>query len=461
MEDPIVVIGAGAAGFMAAIFASGGPGAAGGDTAAAGGQAARGGPSRRVTLIERTHDGGRKILMSGGGRCNVLPSEIDPARFVTASSPNTLKKLLLAWPLREQRRFFEEDLGMPLALEEETGKLFPVSNKAKDVRDRLRAMAERNGVEMRFDTSVTGLEPAGGGAAAGGAEAAGRSPTTSWRARLSNGSALLASRVIVATGGLSIPATGSDGTGLDIMRRLGHTIHDTYPALTPLTATPHKYAALSGVSLPVTLEAPDPGQTRASKRKFTTHGGFLFTHKGYSGPSVLNLSHLATLSKRGGGPPQEIYARWTEQDVDAWDRALREGTGTLLAALRSKLPARLAEALLQDANVDGATQLSQLSRDARLRAVEVLTHHRLPWTGDEGYKRAEVTGGGVALDEIDPRTLESRLHPGLYLCGEILDAFGPIGGYNFAWAWSTGRAAGMAARRAGSPETLRPARKNE
>src|SRR5690242_7695065 len=126
MNDPIVVIGAGAAGFVAALFAAGGPGAR--ETGATTGR-------RRVLLLERTHDGGRKILMSGGGRCNVLPSELDPARFVTASSPNTLKKLLLAWPLREQRRFFEEDLGIQLALEEETGKLFPVSNKAKDVRD--------------------------------------------------------------------------------------------------------------------------------------------------------------------------------------------------------------------------------------------------------------------------------------------------------------------------------------
>src|SRR5262245_26772247 len=100
---------------------------------------------RRVILLERTRDGGRKILMSGGGRCNVLPSELDPARFVTASSPNTMKKILLSWPLREQRRFFEEELGMSLALEEETGKLFPVSNRAKDVRDRLRIEAERSG----------------------------------------------------------------------------------------------------------------------------------------------------------------------------------------------------------------------------------------------------------------------------------------------------------------------------
>ena len=423
-HDPIVVIGAGAAGFLAAIFASGGPKGTDGDR-------------RRVILIERTHDGGRKILMSGGGRCNVLPSELDPARFVTASSPNTLKKILLSWPLREQRRFFEEDLGIPLALEEETGKLFPVSNKARDVRDGLRAMAERHGVEMRFDAYVVGLTRGHGGHPAGGGAA------LPWIVKLAGGGEIRAAQVVIATGGLSIPATGSDGTGIDLVRRLGHTMHETYPALTPLTNTPHRYAALAGVSLPVTVEAPGP------KRKLVVHGGFLFTHKGYSGPAVLNLSHLAVLSKRNGGRAQEIYVRWTECDAQGWDRVLREGEGSVLGALRRNVPARLAEALLEDARVSGATALSQLGKEERFRIVTALTRHPLPWTGDEGYKRAEVTGGGVALDEIDPRTMESRLQPGLFLCGEILDAFGPIGGNNFAWAFATGRAAGMAAARAG------------
>jgi predicted Rossmann fold flavoprotein len=431
-HDPIVVVGAGAAGLMAAIFASGGPRAG-----------AAGMPRREIILLERTHDGGRKILMSGGGRCNVLPSELDPARFVTASSPNTLKKLLLAWPLREQRRFFEEDLGIPLALEEETGKLFPVSNMAKDVRDRLRAMAEGKGVMTRFDSYVTGLQQPHGEGDDGGT--AGNGASLGWMVRLANGGTLRAARVVIATGGLSIPATGSDGTGIDLVRSLGHTIHETYPALTPLTAVPHRFAALSGVSLPVTMEAPGP------KRKFVTRGGFLFTHKGYSGPSVLNLSHLAVLSKRQGGPRQEIFVQWTEHDAEWWDRALREGDGTALGAVRRYLPARLAEALLADASLDGATRISQLGRDERLRLVKVLTRHRLPWTGDEGYKRAEVTGGGVALGEIDPRTLESRIRPGLFLCGEILDAFGPIGGYNFAWAFATGRAAGLGAATAAAP----------
>ena len=410
-RDPIVVIGGGAAGFLAAIFAARSAREAG----------------RRVLLLERTHEGGRKILMSGGGRCNVLPSELDPRRFVTASSANTMKKILLSWPLEEQRLFFEEELGMPLALEEETGKLFPVSNKARDVRDRLRDLASREGAELRFDSLVTSLAPHEG----------------AWRVRLAGGFEIRASRVVIATGGLSVPATGSDGTGLDIVRHLGHTIHDTYPALTPLTARPHRYAALTGVSLPVTLEAP------LDRRPFVTHGGFLFTHKGYSGPAVLNASHLAILSRRAGGPPQRFTVRWAPLDAEGWDRELRSGDGTVLARLRTRIPARLAEALLEDARVEGATPLAQLKRDERHRVVQALTRHPLPWSGDEGYVKAEVTGGGVALDEVDPRTLESRIAPGLFLCGEILDAFGPIGGYNFAWAWATGRAAGLGAATAG------------
>jgi predicted Rossmann fold flavoprotein len=240
-------------------------------------------------------------------------------------------------------------------------------------------------------------------------------------------------------GGLSLPGTGSDGAGFGIVRRLGHTVHPTYPALTPLTLDPPRYAPLAGISRTVTLRAPGP------KRTFTTHDGFLFTHRGYSGPAVLDLSHLAVRSRLAGGPPQPLLAQWTEMDAGAWDRLLREGSGTVAGLLRRHLPERLTEALLADAEVDGARGLPQLRREERRRLVTALADHPLPWTGDEGYRKAEVTGGGVALSEVDPRTLESRLRPGLFLCGEILDAFGPIGGYNFLWAWVTGRAAGLGA----------------
>ena len=406
-SQPILILGAGAAGLLAAIFSAG--------------------PGRRVLLLERTRDGGRKILVSGGGRCNVLPSDVDPARFVTDSSPHTLRKILSSWPLPEQRRFFEEEAGIALALEPETGKLFPVSNSARQVRDGLLDLARRRGAEIRFDALVEDLAPPRDG--------------HSWIAHLAGGEEIAAAAVIVATGGLSLPGTGSDGTGFAIVRRLGHTVHPTYPALTPLTLDPPRYAPLAGISRTVTLRAPGPQRTA------TAHGGFLFTHRGYSGPAVLDLSHLAVRSRLAGGPLQPFFIQWTEMDAAAWDRLLREGTGTAIGLLRRHLPDRLTEALLADAGVDGGRGLAQLRREERRRLVEALTHHSLPWTGDEGYRKAEVTGGGVALSEIDPRTLESRLHPGLFLCGEILDAFGPIGGYNFLWAWATGRAAGLGAAR--------------
>lgn len=404
---PVVVVGAGAAGLMAAIHAAGGP--------------------APVLLLERTPDGGRKILISGGGRCNVLPSALDPRDFVTDSSPHTLRKILLSWPLAEQRRFFEETLGIELVLEPETGKLFPRGNRAREVRDRLVQEARARGVELWTGACVRGLGAADGGAG--------------WQLTVEGAPSPLEARaVILATGGLSVPATGSDGTGLRILERLGHRVNPVYPALTPLTQEPPRWAHLAGVSQTVTLDAPGPGGRR-------TRGGFLFTHRGFSGPSVLNLSHLAVRSRMGGeDPPRRITVQWTERDRAGWEEALRPRAGSVAAELRAHLPVRLADALMQEAGVEVGRPLHQLRREERRALVEALVRWPIPWTGDEGYRKAEVTGGGVALSEVHPGTLESRRCPGLFLCGELLDAFGPIGGYNFAWAWATGRAAGRAAR---------------
>jgi hypothetical protein len=433
---PIVVVGAGAAGVLAAIFAAG--------------------SGRRVLLLESTKDGGRKILISGGGRCNILPSDLDAGRFVTSSSPNSLRKILRSWPLEEQMRFFEEEAGIPLAIEAETGKLFPVSNSARAVRGTLFALARRRGVEMRYGARVTSVDPVGtvgsaGTASAGRARSGGarsraakvpahRAPAAAapaFSVKLDREGSLDAAAVVLATGGLSVPATGSDGAGIAIARQLGHTIHETYPALTPLVATPHPHAGLSGVSLRVRIEAP--GTRDASE------GGFLFTHRGWSGPAVLDLSHLAVRSRLSGKKRQELHVQWTDLGPDDWDRLLRDGRGGIPALLRRHLPERLADTLLAESGVPPARRLQELPRAERIRLVEILTRYRLPWTSDEGYRTAEVTGGGVALGEVRSHTMESRLVPGLFLCGEMLDAFGPIGGYNFAWAWVTGHAAGLGA----------------
>ena len=381
------------------------------------------GPGRRVLLLERTHDGGRKILISGGGRCNVLPGTLDETRFVTASSANTMRKILRSWPLAEQRQFFEQDLALPLVLEEATGKLFPVANRSRAVRDALVQLARNRGVEWVGDTRITGLQRG----------------TGRWELTSSDDRRFPVDAVIIATGGLSVPATGSDGFGLDTLGQLGHTIRPTYPALTPITLEPPAYADLAGVSLAVTITATSAGERREAS------GGFLFTHRGYSGPAVLDVSHVAVRGRLAGAAPAQLRVQWTRFDADAWAALLVPSPQAVTAVLRHHLPARLVDRLLAAAGVSASTVLAQLPRPFRLRLIELLTRFPLPWTGDEGYQKAEVTGGGVALEEVDPRTLESKLHPRLFLAGELLDAFGPIGGYNFVWAWTTGRLAGLAA----------------
>ncbi len=407
--EQIIVVGAGAAGLMAAIWAAAGP--------------------RPVVLLEGSDRPGQKILISGGGRCNVLPFKAKHTDFHTDGSLNTVKKILAAWPLPRVLSFFQEDLGVPLRLEDETGKLFPESNRARTVLEALLAALHDRKVELRTGARLVGLEPAGDG----------------WRLSLESGEHLRAATVVLATGGLSVPAMGSDGTGLNLARALGHHIVPTYPALAPLTTSSEAHKALAGLSLTATVTAERDGRVLASSR-----GGFLFTHRGYSGPAVLNISHVPIRSTFVGGPRPAVRVAWTDVPATEWNERLRTARGSLAAALRAvshgQLPDRLMALLLGELNLS-AVMADQLRREDRGRLVEALTHYALPWSGHEGYRVAEVTGGGVALDGVNPATLESRVAPGLYLCGEMLDAFGPIGGYNFLWAWVTGKIAGQACNR--------------
>jgi hypothetical protein len=194
------------------------------------------------------------------------------------------------------------------------------------------------------------------------------------------------------------------------------------------------------VSLDAHLVAP-PETPRYSRTQ-----GLLFTHRGFSGPAVLNISHVATRPRAGAAPA--ILARWGGVEASTWVDELGAGGRVHLGTvLRRRLPERLAEALLEEAGVAPDRPLAQLRREEREAVLTVLTAMQLPVSGSEGYRKAEVTGGGVDLGEVDPGTMESRSAPGLFLCGEMLDAFGPIGGFNFLWAWATGRAAGLGAVR--------------
>ncbi len=410
MKD-VAIAGAGAAGLVAAIF-----------TARAG---------ARALLLETRPVPGAKIRVSGGGRCNILPSRAALDDFHTGGSFNTLRNILFSWPLESVRAFFEDDLGIPLKVEP-TGKVFPASDRSQDVVAALLGECHRLEVTLLGGHRVERVMRIGGGRE----EEAGEKGQSVFRLETTGGRAIECRRLVLATGGLSLPRTGSDGGGLDIARSLGHTVRATHPALVPIIASDPGWSALAGVSLRVRLRAVEGDRVLEDRE-----GDFLFTHRGFSGPVALDLSRHVS---KPGGESVKLLAAWGGSAAPPWEEILREPARRAVAGiLRDRLPRRLADLLLALAAIPEARVTSELRREERTRLIEVLTACPLGVCGNEGYRVAEVTAGGVPLEEVSPRTLESRIVPGLYFCGEILDCVGRIGGYNFLWAWVTGRKAGL------------------
>ncbi len=256
---------------------------------------------------------------------------------------------------------------------------------------------------------------------------------------------VIASAIVLAAGGLSFPRTGSDGTGYALAQSLGHTLVPPVPALTPLASPDPLCAALQGLAVEAELSLWCAGRVA-----WRAQGSLLFTHFGYSGPVALDLSRhwlraqgradvLVTMSLAPGRTRAEIEAEWL-----AKARAPRL---TVRRHLAARLPERLATALCAEAGLDAATPLAQVPRAMRARLLALVLARPLPVSGTLGFEKAEVTAGGVALAEVNPSTLESRCCAGVYLCGEILDVEGRLGGFNFQWAWSSGTVAGRAAAR--------------
>ncbi len=400
----VAAVGAGAAGLLAAIFA------------------AREGA--RTVALETRAKPGAKIRVSGGGRCNVLPSVMELADFHTSGSPRTMRNVLFSWPLEEVRAFFERDLGVALYVEEDTGKVFPRSDDAREIVAALLDALRASGAELVAPFRVVDLAPPA-------------APGAPFRLVADDGRELRARRVVLATGGLSLPKTGSDGGGWELARRLGHTLVPTHPALVPLRTSDTAWTDLTGISCRARLTA-----RRGDRVEEQRTGELLFTHRGFSGPVVLDVSHNRT---RPGAGDVVVEARWLPDEVD-WEGALRRGgRGTVGGVVREHLPRRLAAVLLATAGVPPEQRLAELTREQRRAVERALTACPLPVDGDEGYRTAEVTAGGVPLAEVVTKTLESRVVPGLHLCGEMLDVTGRIGGFNFLWAWVTGRKAGRAA----------------
>ena len=334
-----------------------------------------------------------------------------------------LKRLLRTWRLEDVSDWFERELGIPLKTEDD-GRVFPVSDKARDVRDGLLEACRSAGVHAEFPWRVDAIEAGDGG----------------FVLRADDGREARARQVILATGGQSVPQTGSDGHGYRIAKALGHSILPTYAALVPLTSNEEVWKELSGLSVEVRWRARKDGKTLDEGVR-----ELLFTHKGFSGPAILDASHWAV---REGA---EIVVSWQDGDEEDWVAWLngraRRGVEKTLA---DRLPKRLAAAIVEIAGLRPDLRCGNLDRGTRARLLQTLCAYPLPISGHRGFQVAEVTGGGIPIGEVNPSTLESRSAAGLYLCGEILDVFGRMGGYNFLWAWITGRLAGESAARVGA-----------
>jgi predicted Rossmann fold flavoprotein len=404
----IAIVGAGAAGLATAIFA------------------VRRGALPPVVLFDGAKRPGAKILVSGGGRCNVTNAVVTERDF-HGSPPHLVRRVLSAFGVPETVAFFRE-LGVPLH-EEEQGKLFPDAERSRVVLDALLGEAARRGVALRAGERVLGVEPQGEG----------------FRLRTSRGEHTARS-VVLATGGLSLPKTGSDGHGLAIARGLGHSVVPTTPALVPLRLQGAFHRDLSGVACDVELTVRAPGH-----RPRRHAGALLFTHFGASGPAVLDASRdwlrfeleRARPELHANLLPGRDFAQVEGELLGLAEGAPRSGVAR---ALSGWLPQALARALAFEAGC-ATTTLGRLEREVRRALVRGLVDRPLAVAGSRGYSFAEATAGGVPLAEVDTRAMRSRRQAGLHLVGEMLDVDGRIGGFNFQWAWSSAWvAAGSLAR---------------
>ncbi|MFM1996911.1 MAG: hypothetical protein RLZZ111_1298 [Planctomycetota bacterium] len=406
----MAIVGAGAAGLFAATWAAR--------------TARRAGRTAPIVALDSARKLGAKILVAGGGRCNVTHWRVTEADFA-GGTPPAIRKVLRRFGVEETIRFFAE-AGVSLK-REDTGKLFPVTDRARTVLDALMQAATTAGAALVHPARVEAIARDDDG----------------FRLTTSAGP-LSAARVILCTGGRALPKSGSDGGGHALAASLGHSLTDpVVPALVPLLLPAgHWITALSGLTLPAELVLA----TATGRRLFACSGSTLCTHFGLSGPAVLDISRHWLVARHHAATEAapRLAINWLPgRTADDIDRLLQEaqGRGAVLS-LREQLPDRLARQLCEAA---AAPATGDLPRDARRRLAQLVTATPLEVTGDRGFTFAEATAGGVPLTEVRLETMESRVCPGLFLAGEVLDVDGRIGGFNFQWAWSSGFVAGTAA----------------
>lgn len=430
MAEPvdIAVVGAGAAGLMAAIWA--------GRTCRAQGRPAR------IVALDGAKSLGAKVLVAGGGRCNVTHHAVDETAYACGpgTSRHAIRKVLRGFGVERTVAFFAE-LGVTLK-REETGKLFPTTDRARTVLDALLSAARDAGVELRHPWRVGAVSRADGGFVIEPAEGGRAEPIS-------------ARRAVLACGGMALPRSGSDGHGYTIARSLGHSVTGpVFPALVPLLLDAERsfLPGLSGLTHTATLTL----WSGTGKKVVEFTNSMLCTHFGISGPAALDISRYY-LDARRSDPRAELTINWVPgRTFESLGAALtpnapggqtrsRAVLRTLTQDPSTPLPERLARALCAAAGIDPATGIDQLRRDDRRTLAHAVVRTALPVTGDRGFTHAEVTAGGVPLSELVLESMESRACLGLHICGEICDVDGRIGGFNFQWAWASGYAAGCAA----------------
>ncbi|MBR3485309.1 MAG: NAD(P)/FAD-dependent oxidoreductase [Bacteroidales bacterium] len=411
MRD-VLVIGGGAAGMMAAVAAAEG--------------------GARVTLLERNEKTGKKLYITGKGRCNVTNDcGTDDFLREVARNPRFLYASLAAFSPADMMAFLEEN-GCPVTVQRGR-RVFPASEKASDVTRTLCRVMDRLGVRVCLGTRVRSLLIRGG-RCAGAVTADGRT--------------LEADAVIVATGGLSAPLTGSDGDGYRFAEAAGHSLTPRMPSLSAVETADAWPRALQGLALKnvaLTLR-----ETRRGKVLYTGLGEMLFTHFGVSGPLVLEMScHLPADWEKGGvALSLDLKPGLTPEQTDA--RLQREFAAAprkqLVSALRTLLPARLADLFPALCGIEaGDKPCAAVTREERLRVAARLKDLPVAMLRLRPIDEAIVTRGGVQVKEIDPATMASKILPGLYFAGEVIDVDAHTGGYNLQIAFSTGRLAGASA----------------
>ena len=394
----VIVIGGGASGLMAALTA-----------------AER--QENRVILLERQQRVGRKLLATGNGRCNLTNTGAGPEHYHGAA-PDFALPALRAFPPRAALVFFR-DLGL-LTAEEYGGRVYPLSNSANSVLDVLRLALDRAGVEQRCACPARGLRRRGRG----------------FLVETEQGE-LSADKLIVACGGCAGAKLGGVMDGYELMKALGHWRSGLYPALVQLTTDPEYPRALKGVRVQGRVRLQRGEELLAESR-----GEIQFTEKGLSGPAVFDVSRTAAVG--GEGLRVRLCLLPDEEESLTLLRRRREQYPELPAGecLTGMLHNRLGRMLVKYAGIDGQLPLRELDEGALRRLAAACGDFSLRLRGTEGFDQAQVTAGGLRTADFDPETLESRLVPGLFACGELLDIDGDCGGYNLQWAWASGRLAG-------------------